>query len=99
MIQNVFSVYDSKAQAYLTPFFLPTIPMAQRVFRSCANSEDHQFARYPADFTLFHLGTFDDESCHFSALDTPHSLGVAIEFKDQDNGESSETPDLKTVGE
>lgn len=80
MIQNVFSIYDTKASAYLTPFFLPTVPMALRVFAECANSSDHQFGRHPEDFTLFHLGTFDDETCIFTALETKAALGVAIEF-------------------
>lgn len=65
MIQNIYSVFDSKASAYLPPFYLPTEGMAVRVFSDCVNSDDHQFGRHPADFTLFYLGTWDDGNAIF----------------------------------
>lgn len=80
MIYGTFSIYDSKAEAFLPPFILPKTTMAQRAFSDCVNSPDHQFANNPADYTLFHLGFFDDESAKFNAHDTPQSLGLALEY-------------------
>jgi len=77
---NVFTVYDSAARRYLEPFFAETIEVACRMFRSLVNKDGHQFARFPEDYTLFHLGDFDGETGRISGLDTPHSLGVAITF-------------------
>ncbi len=60
MNHQIFSVYDAKAQAYITPFFLPTVGMAVRAMADCLADPNHSFSRHPEDYTLFHLGTFED---------------------------------------
>jgi len=77
---NVFTVYDSAARKYLEPFFAETVEVACRMFRALVNKEGHQFARFPEDYTLFHLGEYDAETGYIVPLDTPHSLGVALTF-------------------
>lgn len=84
MIQNVFAIYDQKANAYLTPFFLPTAAMAVRVFSDCVNSDDHQFGKHPNDYTLWHLGTFDDVTCQFVALEPKIALHSGHELVAQE---------------
>lgn len=81
MVHSMFAVYDSKAQAYLPPFIMPQISMAKRIFNDCVNAKDHQFAKHPADYTLFHLGHFDDENAEFSPLPNGRqSLGLGVEY-------------------
>lgn len=82
MIHKMFAVYDSKAEAFLPPFFLPNIAMAQRTFMQCANDPQHQFCVSAGDFTLFHLGEVELNSANFNLLDTPDNLGLAITYKD-----------------
>lgn len=83
MIHSVFSVHDAKADAFLPPFILPKTEMAQRVFSDCVNSPDHQFGKHPEDYTLFHLGTFDDENgLHTPHRNTKQSLGNGVEYLD-----------------
>lgn len=77
---KIFSVYDSKVGAYLPPMFLRSKGEALRAFAAAAQSSEHQFCKYASDFTLFELGSFDDEKCKFTLNSTPISLGVAIEF-------------------
>lgn len=60
MMIQIFAVYDLKASAYLPPFTLPTAQMAARTFGDCVNDPQHAFGRHPHDYTLFHLGEFDD---------------------------------------
>jgi hypothetical protein len=79
---EIFSVYDSKAAAYLPPFYLPQIGMATRIFQNCANDKGHQFGANPGDYALFHLGQFDDNSAIIETKPTPENLGLAQEFKD-----------------
>jgi len=74
MKHEMFSIFDVKAQAYLPPFVLPSEAMAIRVFGDCVNSNDHQFAKHPGDYTLFKLGTFDDSVCVVSC--TPGAVKV-----------------------
>lgn len=80
MILKIFTVYDSKAGAFLFPFFFSSTGQALRAFADSVASSDHQFARHPEDFTLFELGTYDDNGAKFDLLDTPKSLGVGVEF-------------------
>lgn len=81
MIYEVFSVYDTKAQAYLPPFILPRVEQAQRIFADCINSDDHQFGKHPDDYTLFQLGQFDDDSGKFlTQRNGKVSLGNGIEY-------------------
>lgn len=58
----VFSVFDEKAQAYLTPFYLPTVATAVRAMTDCINDRNHQFHAHTADYSLFELGSFDDSN-------------------------------------
>jgi len=75
MKHRVFTIFDDKARCYLPPFTLPEQGMALRTFSDCVNSPDHQFGRHPADYTLFELGFFDDNSGIFTKHD--HSLQLA----------------------
>lgn len=72
---QVFCVRDAKAEAYLPPFFLPKAAMALRTFTTCCNSDSHQFGEDPEDFTLWHLGEFDDETATWHPFDSPICLG------------------------
>ena len=81
MNHKIFTVYDQKAEAYLPPFFLPQVGQATRVFADCVNSDSHQFAKHPEDYTLFQLGTFDDNTGEILKLTVPKLLGTGLDFK------------------
>lgn len=70
---NVYSVYDAKAKAFITPFFLPNDAMAVRAFTGCARDPSHQFCVHAEDFQLYKLGTFSDELGTLEA-DAEHQL-------------------------
>ena len=78
MKYHMFSVYDEKAKAYLPPFILPEIGMATRTFGDCINSEEHQFGKHPADYTLFKIADFDDETGEPTT--NKSSIGNGVEF-------------------
>ena len=81
MIHKMFSVFDSGAAAYLPPFILPRDEMAVRTFADCCKAPDHQFGKFPQDYTLFRLGTFDDETAEFvREPNGPHPLGNGVIF-------------------
>lgn len=80
MNEEMFTVYDSAARKFLQPFFADTVEVAIRMFRTLVGKPEHQFARYPEDYTLFHIGSFDADSGLVVSFDTPHSLGVALSF-------------------
>lgn len=79
---EIFTVYDSKAKAYLPPFFLPMVGQATRVFQNAANDPTHSFGANPGDYTLFHIGVFDDDNGTITNMKAAQNLGIAQEFKD-----------------
>lgn len=55
----LFTVYDSKAEGYLQPFFAMTEAVALRMFSTAVGDPDHDFHRHAEDYTLFCIGEFD----------------------------------------
>jgi len=80
MKHHIFTVFDSKAKAYLTPFFLHEDGMAIRVFSDCINDKTHMFGKHPEDYTLFNIGSWNDDKAKF-LTNNPISLGNGLEFK------------------
>ncbi len=79
MKQLMFVIYDSKANAYMQPWFLTQQGMAQRAFSDCVNDADHNFGRHPEDYTLFQIGEFDDQTAKVEWT-TPKAMGNGIEY-------------------
>ena len=77
---NVYTVFDSKASAFKPPFFLQSNGEALRAFGDAFNNDKHDLGMHPEDYTLFHLGSWDDKNSQFELLDTPKSLGIGVEF-------------------
>lgn len=77
MILKVFSVYDTKAAAYLPPFLLPTRGMAVRAFTAAALEETHDFHKFADDYVLFELGDFDPMKGQFVNYTVPEMVQTA----------------------
>ncbi|AXL15501.1 nonstructural protein [Microviridae sp.] len=71
---KVFAVFDSAANAYLTPFFFDTVPLALRAFTSAVNDEGHQFHRHADDYTLFEIGMWDELTGELGTLSAYNRL-------------------------
>lgn len=80
MIIKVFSIYDSKAGAFLQPFFSINVATATREFASAVASEDHAFCRHPGDYELFLLGEWDQWEGVIKMYETKQTLGLASQF-------------------
>lgn len=69
MIKVVCGVRDSAAQVYGQPWFVPSTGVAVRGFSDAVRGSDkNDLTSHPEDFTLFQLGTFDDETGKFVNL-------------------------------
>ena len=80
MLNKMFAIYDSKAEAYNTPFFFTTIGQATRAFSDEIANPRSQLHSHPEDFGLFELGTYDDATAKIESLSVPKLLGLASEF-------------------
>ncbi len=78
--QIVFSLFDSKALYFLKPFNLRNKGEALRMFADIANDTKTPVGLHPEDYTLFELGTFNEQKGTYTNLKTPQSLGIAQEF-------------------
>ena len=92
MLLNVFSIFDVKSDAFLTPFFFPTKGQAIRAFKDLANDAQSTINRHPEDYKLCHVGTFHDDSASFESSGVL-SLGFATDYLDRPSVVS-----LKEVG-
>ena len=71
MRQSIYSVYDSKIDAYGTPFFSPNHSVALRSFLQAKLDPNTSIHHFPDDFRLYCLGEFDDASGLVSAQIPP----------------------------
>lgn len=92
MIHKIFTVYDSKALAYLAPVFMPTRGAAIRAFGDTCADPNSLFAKHPADYTFFEIGEFDDSTCTMEIHDALINLGTALDFVSK-----PENPSLRSV--
>jgi len=84
MKHQIFAIYDSKAGAYLPPWTIHKEEMAIRLFADMIHDPNHQFAKNPADYTLFKIGTYDDNSAMIVNEKENTSLGNGVEFKNEE---------------
>lgn len=74
----MFSIYDSKMEAYGTPFFMPKQQMAIRAFSDIARDEKTNVNKHREDFTLFEIGEYDDSNAVVVSCTPPINLGHAV---------------------
>lgn len=78
---QIFSVYDSKSESWLQPYYSLTVNSGMRAFSDICRDEAHSFYQNGGDYTLFHLGEFDQSTGDIQKLHTPENLGLAINFR------------------
>lgn len=81
MKTNVYTIYDSKTHSYHQPLFFINEAVALRSFALACNDPESFLCQSPTDYSLFHLGEFDDDTASFALLNAPHCLGLASTFK------------------
>lgn len=82
MLHEMFVVFDSAVNAYTLPLYFRSPGEALRWFELEINSTQSRFGfnQSPKDYTLFHVGNYDDNLCKVELLAAPVSLGCAIQY-------------------
>lgn len=62
---QIVAIYDVKLEAFNRPAFVRSVGEAMRSFSDEANRSDSEVSKHPADYRLFHLGSFDDVTAQF----------------------------------
>lgn len=81
MQYKMFSIRDAKAEIFNPPYFNKSHGEAERNFRELVNDPKSMVSKYPEDFDLYYLGTYDDGTGKMECLDTPQHLMKAIQIK------------------
>lgn len=81
MTLTCFCIHDSKAEAFITPFFQPTQALALRLFSDAANDPSSMICKHSEDYTLFELGTFNSLSGMTTFHASPKSIALAATLK------------------
>lgn len=76
MNKSVFAIFDGKAGAFADPFYSHTKDTAIRDFLAASSVPDSIIQKFPEDFILFHIATFDPHNARFENLG-PENLGSA----------------------
>lgn len=79
MIHHVMSVYDEKAEAFAQPFFVASELVGARSFMAACADAESLLARFPSDYRLYALGTYDDQDGRFSSYDRPRLVMTAAQ--------------------
>lgn len=62
MILKVFAMRDVKADAFGSPFFLPSEGVARRMLGEWVQDKRSEVAKYPSEFDMYLIGTFNNET-------------------------------------
>jgi hypothetical protein len=81
---KMYSVYDSKAQAYQRPFIMRNSGEALRAFGTWANDPKGMLCTHAEDFVLYEIAEFDENTGNVLPHKNHSSLGKAIEYKRQE---------------
>ena len=65
---EMFSIYDTKSETYFQPIFLMNEAMMLRQFADMANDKDCAISKHPEDYTLYHLGSWQDQDSKIKTI-------------------------------
>lgn len=74
---KIFSIFDVKAKFFQRPFCDSSSAAAIRSFSIGVNEGDSVLKKFPDDFALMEIGSFNSETGQLIPLDHPLNLGSA----------------------
>lgn len=80
---ELFSVYDSKGKFYSPPFMARNQFEATRTFQTLAKDKQTQVGQYPADYDLFKIASFDDQTGRIEPLAALQQIAKALDLIEQ----------------
>ena len=81
MNTKIYTVFDSQVKAYILPQYYRNAGEATRAFTEAANDLKSNIGKYPAQYTMFEIGEFDDETGQTNIYESKISLGLAQQYQ------------------
>jgi len=76
------AVRDSAVNAFARPFCVPSTAVAIRGFRDEVNRKGSEMNNHPADYELFEVGMFDEDTATMTSC-APRSLSRAVDVHEE----------------
>lgn len=76
MAKMLFQVYDSKTKSYDMPFAAMSYGEVERIFYETVKHGKSTIAKYPNDFTIFHIGMYNEENGIITLLEAKNCVGL-----------------------
>lgn len=80
----MYAIYDTKAKVYNQPFHFHNDQMAIRACIDLRNDKNTEPGRHPEDFTLHHLGEYEDTTATIKSEKNARCVCRFIELPDKD---------------
>ncbi len=77
---KIFCVFDSKAEAFLQPFFSVNRAVALRSFTQACQDSQSDFHRFAGDYTLFEIGEWSAVGGELVQYEAKVNLGLASQY-------------------
>jgi hypothetical protein len=78
---KMFCIHDSKAEAYMSPFYFKTKAEAIRAFSASCQEPDSNLSKFASDYTLVEIGEFNETTAEINTHLSPIILANASEFQ------------------
>lgn len=76
---KVFSIHDTKAEAFMQPFYAQNVAMAGRMIDQASSDPNSALGKYPTEFQLYIVAEWDEKRGEITP--TPHkNLGFVSDF-------------------
>jgi hypothetical protein len=79
MLYKMYTIHDQKAGIFHPPYVKQSHGEAERDFTTAVNDDRTNLNRYPEDFNLYYVGTWDDNTGKAELLDSPQHIIKAIQ--------------------
>lgn len=79
--QHIYTIFDSKAELFLPPFYAVNDQVAIRRCKATMRDLDHDFSQHAEDYTLFNIGKFDQVKGEIESA-PPVSIGNLLPMRD-----------------
>lgn len=76
-MHKIYTVYDKKAQSYYKPFYYPNKGLALRALGELVADPQTSLNKYPADFSIWYIGTWDETTGVIVPLQKPEFIDEA----------------------
>jgi len=89
----VVAVFDRALGGFNRPFYVQARGLALRSFQDELNRPDSELAKHPADYELWQLGTWDEESGEFEGYKAKQRIALGSDLVKRVDG----APTLKVA--